>query len=94
MLPMTEIWQIAALFCVTPKYLTKLRGALSRSVVNVCVVSLLIANYPCIIGFHGNNLNAAVPRPFLFPVNSLVLRLFVKQCQVVREEVVGITPSS
>ena len=78
-----------------PKYLTKLREALSRSVVNIilCVVSLLIANYLCIIAFHGNNSNAAMPTPFLFPVNSLVPRLFVKHCQVVREEVVGIKPS-
>ena len=45
----------------------------------------------CIIAFHGNNSNAAHAQTL---VNSLVPRLlFVKQCQVVREEVVGIMPS-
>ena len=35
----------------------KLRGAMSRSVVNTCVVSPLITYYLCIIAFHRDNWN-------------------------------------
>jgi len=44
----------------------KLRGAMSRTVAIICIVSQLISNYPHIIAVHGDNLNVGTYpcRPF------------------------------
>ena len=59
---------VTVLSFVTSNCVTKLKGAMSRTVAIICTVSQLTANYPYIIAVHGDNLNVGTyPDPFSSP---------------------------
>ena len=71
-----KIWQIIGLRFITCTCVAKLRGAMSRTVVIVCIVLRLIANYPCIIAVRGDNLNVVThPDPSSSPNERSGLRV-------------------
>ena len=59
-LPVTRYGESLCYAVLLPSMWQKLRGATSRLVAIICIVSQLITNYPLIITFCGNNSNVHV----------------------------------